>query len=455
MIRVKYLAADDGRELAYFPETQRFFFVDDEMKGLIADMDRLSREEVTEKYGIGSRDYEEYLAKMVRQEKPENKEADPARPAENVLPRLVIHLANDCNLRCVYCYAEGGAYHSSQDLMSREMLDRTLDVFFGAYDRISMIQFFGGEPLLNMDLIGYACEKVLGINKERGKETIFGLVTNGTLINDRFIELVRKYRIAVTVSYDGTPEVNDRLRIFPNGAGTSEAVLGKMRKLQEADVPFSIEVTFSEYHRQLGYSVMDIYDRLHKVFPEAGIHIAPAGGLPECGLALQDSAAVFSQGVADAASRAAAEPDKPVLCHATAQSLMEKLGKKDEGADGFFCGAGSSTLSVTTKGDIYPCFMLTDLQEVRFGNVTEGSPLADLYQNENWQRFMRFSYKDDHPECRDCFINTICNACVGQFFLNTGELFRISPSDCERYRRQTEEAIKGLAKIQEARANRM
>ncbi len=456
MIRVKYIPTDDGRELAYFPETQRFFFIDGEMKEFIADADALSREAVLEKYRLSEAEYEDYLGKMIR--RPNTEDVPPGGPdsagAENVLPRLVIHLANDCNLRCLYCYANGGSYRSAADLMSREMLDCVLDVFYQEFDRIDMVQFFGGEPLLNLSVLEHACERIRRIDEERGVTTSLGIVTNGTLINDRFLDLVRKYKIVVTVSYDGVPSVNDSLRVFPDGSGTSDVVLKKIQMLRDAVGPaVGIEVTYSKFHREAGLSVLDVYDRLIEQFPGAGIHIAPAGGTGDCVFALQDSEP-FPLAIREAADRAARDPDARVACHMTGESLFESLQKKDAPPLELFCGAGTSTLSVTTRGDIYPCFMLTDLESLRFGNVADEDVFRSPQFRETLQRLIGFSLKRNHGECRDCFINTTCNACLGQFFLNTGELFRISPGDCERYRRQTEEAIKGLARLQEVKEAR-
>ena len=452
MLQVKFFSMDDGRSLAYFPQTQRFFFVDEEMKALISDMSVKSREEVLRVYQIREEEYDSYLSFMVRC-KPRSQQPETdgqAVGAEKRLPRLVIHLANDCNLRCIYCYANGGSYRSTQDLMSREMLDRVLEVFFGEYHQIDMVQLFGGEPLMNLELVEYACDRIRRINAERGTKSKFGLVTNGTLIDDRFLGIVKEYGILVTVSYDGIPEINDRLRIFPDGSGTSQRVLKNIRKLRDAVGPgIGIETTYSRFHKEAGYSVLDVYDRVNEMFPGASIHVAPAGGDCSCSFALQ-TVEDFPKAIADVADRAVKTPGHPISCHATAQALFESLNEKDQPAQDYFCGAGTATLSVTTKGDIYPCFMLTDLEELRFGNVWDEDVFRTDRFRETLQKIIKFSYKYNHSECRDCFINTTCNACMGQFFLNTGKLFCLSSKDCERYRRQTEEAVKGLARVQEA-----
>ena len=457
MIRVKYIATEDGRELAYFPDTQRFFFVDDEMKELISDMEKLDKNHVLEKYGIDPDTYDSYLAKMILVEKdsglPLENSPDPEELSfeQRILPRLVIHLANDCNLRCVYCYANGGTYNSAHGMISREVLDRTLDVFYKEYYKIEMIQLFGGEPLMNREMLEYTCKRIRDIDDKRGTKTDIGLVTNGTLIDAEFIDLLKKYNISVTVSLDGAPAINDRLRIFPNGSGTGDVILKKMHMLEDAvGTHFGIEATYSRYHEEAGITVMDLFDYLNGEFPGTGIHIVPAGGSPDCDFVLRDQGA-FVQAVHQVGERAAQDPDREIECHATAMAAFKSLEEKDKKPQEFFCGAGTATIDVTTTGDIYPCFMLADVKDVWLGNVCDPDVLHSRQYAETIKRYLNFCYKMNNAECVDCFANTICSACVGQFYLNTGELFKLSPADCDRYRGQLTEAIKGLAKIQEAK----
>ncbi len=444
MIRVKYITLDDNRELAYFPETKRFFFVDDEMKELIGDISQESKPAVMEKWSLEDAGYEEYLSCMVRPVKKRSSQ----KTDKKVLRRLVIHLANDCNLRCVYCYANGGVYRSEQGMISREMLDRIMEVFYGEFDSIEMFQLFGGEPLLDLDLLEYACKRIRELEKEHNGKCTVGLVTNGTLINDRFIDIVKTYNVAVTISYDGTPEINDRLRPFPDGSGSSSLILENMKKYRDAVGAFGIEVTYSQIHADAGVSVMEIYDHLHEMFPEAGIHIAPAGGTDACSFALLDTEA-FPRGMKEYARRLINDPENPCRAYMSAESTIDLLEDKEAEPMSMFCGAGNSTLSVNTKGDIYPCFMLTDVDELHLGNVMEDNVFQSEHFKDNLYRLLAFSQKKGHEECRDCFIDTVCGPCLGQLLLNTGEVFKLSPRDCERYRRTIEEGIKGLAILSE------
>lgn len=159
------------------------------------------------------------------------------------------------NLRCRYCYANGGSYQSDEGIMSKKVCKDALDLFYEKYGNISVIQLFGGEPLMNMPLIKYVCEYV----RTNKKNTQIGLVTNGTLINQEFIDLVKEYNIAVTVSYDGVPLVNDIMRVTVNGSGTSDKILSNINWLQkETGQPGTIEVTYNQKHVDHNLTIGDL-----------------------------------------------------------------------------------------------------------------------------------------------------------------------------------------------------
>ena len=110
-------------------------------------------------------------------------------------------------------------------MMSFETFEKVLSVFFKEFDIIRRIQFFAGEPLMNLPLLEYACERFSSIAKLRGYDVGFGVVTNGTLIEEKFISLAKKYNISVTLSYDGDYTVNNIMRVMQTGNGSSNALL--------------------------------------------------------------------------------------------------------------------------------------------------------------------------------------------------------------------------------------
>ena len=477
MFPVQYFTLDNGREIAYFPETQRYFFINEETKEFIADLRQEGKERAAGKHHMSPEEVDGYLKNMSNPTppvSPENRELLFTRfSTQEELPRLVIHLSNDCNLRCIYCYANGGNYHSTRDLMTKEMLDRTLEVFLKRFRKINTIQFFGGEPLMNMPLLEYACEKISRINEaieakkeqekkeakeepeakegaeEKDDRIAMGIVINGTLINERFCEIVNRYGLEVTVSYDGVPEVNDRLRVFPNGAGTSAIIEEKIRFLKEkTGQPGAIEATYTRFHEEAGVSVMDLFDYIHERFPDAVVQIAAAAGDKGCAY-IPDETTAFPAGIAEVTRRILANNGEMVPCYLAAVNEFTGNKEKDKKLNPLFCAAGLNTLAVTTKGDIYPCFMLADIEELHMGNVCDENVLRGE-QFLRTQRHLFFScFKEDHEECMKCFAKETCTPCLGLMHLGTGELFKPAPQMCEEFRRSKAEAIKGMAMIQD------
>lgn len=152
---------------------------------------------------------------------------------KKILGKLVLNISNKCNLRCRYCYANSGIYKSEEDLMNIEIAKKTLDRFYNHYDGINLVQIFGGEPTKNPNVLKYICDYIMKQNKEGETNTIIGMVTNGTIMNDEIISYIKDYNIQVTISYDGNPIVNDIMRIFPSGGGTSNIILDNIKKLKE------------------------------------------------------------------------------------------------------------------------------------------------------------------------------------------------------------------------------
>lgn len=272
-MKVHYIKTEKEYDIAFFPETKRFFRVNEKAQRIINDL--LAKEDIkiiANREEVSVECIEEY-AKKIEECTTRIKNKSNEQSNSNKLKRLVIHLANGCNLRCEYCYANGGTYHSDASMITHETIDRIFDIFYGSFDSIETIQLFGGEPLLNMDAVEYICEKVENICIDREKKTQIGIVTNGTLIDERFAELVQRYHILVTISYDGDIKVNDKLRKDVHGNGMSNLILKNAKMLKEkTGQPNTIEATYTQYHYnniELNYPKKSFnYD---KVFLECGL----------------------------------------------------------------------------------------------------------------------------------------------------------------------------------------
>ena len=152
---------------------------------------------------------------------------------------LYLHLivATDCNMRCEYCYAKQGSYGMRRMLMTKETAKKAIDTFLELHPEITAVKFFGGEPLLNFKVIEWVCKY---IREKLGRNLYYTISTNGTILNDRIISLLKKYRFSLTVSLDGPKGCHDSCRKFPNGQGTHRTVVRNLEKLKRAGVFLSL-----------------------------------------------------------------------------------------------------------------------------------------------------------------------------------------------------------------------
>jgi sulfatase maturation enzyme AslB (radical SAM superfamily) len=179
--------------------------------------------------------------------------------ADGRLNRLVLHVTHECNLRCEYCYADGGSYGRPRHSMPREIAMTSINWAVETFGGIRTLQFFGGEPLLNPKLIFEVCEYCKALRDEGMIEELpnYALVTNGVLGNEGVMEMMRRYGIAATVSIDGPAQVHDALR----GEGTFEAADEFARRCIDAgDLALDFECTYTPRHLEQGISVVDLID---------------------------------------------------------------------------------------------------------------------------------------------------------------------------------------------------
>ena len=179
--------------------------------------------ELTEDGKLFTKDEFEYLVPIVKKRK-------------TVVKALCLHIAHDCNLACRYCFAEEGEYHGRRALMSYEVGKKALDFLIAnsGSRRNLEVDFFGGEPLMNWqvvkDLVAYGREQ----EKLHDKNFRFTVTTNGVLLNDEIQEFVNKEMDNVVLSLDGRKEINDKMRPFRNGKGSYDLIVPKFQKLADS-----------------------------------------------------------------------------------------------------------------------------------------------------------------------------------------------------------------------------
>ncbi len=371
--------------------------------------------------------------------------AEPYAPAIEVFAKrptvtkaLCLNVAHDCNLACKYCFAEEGEYHGgARELMSLETGKKAFDflVAQSGNRRNLEVDFFGGEPLLNWqvvkDLVAYGHE----LEQTHDKHFRFTMTTNGVLLNDEIMDFCNKEMKNVVLSIDGRKEVHDRMRPFRGGQGSYDIILPKLLKFakqrKELGLEHYVRGTFTHWNLDFAKDVLDLADQ---GFEE--ISIEPVVAPPEEDYAIRPE-------------------DVPYLCEQYDYLLEEMIKRKKEGRGFTFyhfmidlsggpcvykrlsgCGAGSEYLGVTPKGEFFPCHQFVGIDQFCLGNVNDGVTRPDLV--EEFKKVNVYT-KDD---CKTCFSRFYCSGgCAANSFNFTGGINDVYHIGCQLQRKRVECAI--------------
>ena len=366
--------------------------------------------------------YENYIQEITDAKKP-------------VIKALCLHIAHDCNLACRYCFAEEGEYHGRRALMSFEIGKKALDFLIenSGSRRNLEVDFFGGEPLLNWqvvkDLVAYGREQ----EKIHNKNFRFTLTTNGVLLNDEVQEFVNREMANVVLSIDGRKEVHDHMRPFRNGAGSYDLILPKFRKLADSrnQEKYYVRGTFTRNNKDFSEDVLHLADLGFKQ-----ISVEPVVGTEEEDYALraEDLPEIFAE-----YDRLAAEM---VRRYRTDEEftffhfMLDLTGGPCVAKRLSGCGSGTEYLAVTPWGDLYPCHQFVGEEKYRMGNVDEGITRTDI--REEFKNCNVYS-KDT---CRNCFAKFYCSGgCAANAYIFFGKLKEAYEISCELERKRVECAI--------------
>lgn len=425
----------DNQTLLYLPDLLKFYNINNRTKKIIIDIKNGgSKEDILNKHNIDEAELSNILDILSQ----DTLEAKGFSISNSFLYKLVINITNKCNLNCIYCYANGGNYDSEESIMSENVLKKTLDIFFEKYKEIGVIQLFGGEPTLNLDAIEFTCKYIEKKfeNKEIINKPVIGLTTNGMCASERFIELIKKYDIKLTVSIDGPSVITNRTRVTNKGKGVAELLEKNIEILQNTTgEPSSAEVTFTQYHIDENISVEDAINFVKDRFNISYVHISPVSAEPDLPYKLKNRES-FMDAIPDIINR-------KTNGYMIVNKVINKIQTKK--IDSQICGAGNSVLSVSVNGDIYPCFMFTDISDYKIGNIF--SDKIELWKKLDEFNFRYHSYNRYKSEqCSNCFNNTICSGCMGMNYFNTGDAFKNSEEECQFLKDLTENVLISISK---------
>ena len=354
---------------------------------------------------------------------------------QTVVKALCLHIAHDCNLACRYCFAEEGEYHGRRAIMSYEVGKQALDFLIenSGNRRNLEVDFFGGEPLMNWqvvkDLVVYGRE----LEKKHDKKFRFTLTTNGVLLNEEVMEFANKEMSNVVLSIDGRKEVHDFMRPFRKGKGSYEMILPRFQKLAESrnQERYYVRGTFTRHNLDFSKDVLHLADLGFKQ-----ISVEPVVALPEEEYALR-------------------EEDLPKICEEYDKLAAEMIKREKTGkAFNFFhfmidltggpcvykrlsgCGSGTEYLAVTPWGDLYPCHQFVGEDDFLMGDVFHGLKAEELQQKF---RGCNVYAKD---KCKSCFAKFYCSGgCAANAYKFQGSINDAYDIGCELQRKRIECAI--------------
>ena len=347
---------------------------------------------------------------------------------------MCLNIAHDCQLRCKYCFASTGDFGKGRKLMSFETGKHAIDFLLEkSGDRQNLeLDFFGGEPLMNFNVVKQVVEYARSREKEYGKRFRFTITTNGLLLDDDKIDFINREMSNVVLSIDGRKETNDKFRVLPNGQGCYDMILPKYKKLVagRGDKEYYVRGTFTNKNLDFSNDVFALYD--------AGfdqISVEPVvGDSDEYALTEKDLPAVFKE--------------YEVLARKIIDN--EKNGKKfnffhfmldlDQGPCAIKrlrgCGCGNDYVAITPDGDIFPCHQFVGIDEYKMGNIDEGT-----FNYEMKADFAK-AHVYSKPECRKCWAKFYCSGgCNANNYQYMGDIRTAHKLSCQLEKKRLECAI--------------
>ena len=353
----------------------------------------------------------------------------------NVIKALCLHVAHTCNLNCSYCFASQGKYHGDRALMSFEVGKRALDFLVeNSGTRTNLeVDFFGGEPLMNWDVVKQLVLYARSIEKEKHKNFRFTLTTNGMLIDDDVIDFANKEMSNVVLSLDGRKEIHDRLRVDYAGNGSYDKIVPKFQKLVEkrGGKNYYMRGTFTHANPDF---TNDVFHMADLGFTELSMEpVVCAPGDP-AGLTPEDIEIVKEQYEILAKDMLRREKEgKPITFYHYMLDLTEGpcIYKRISG-----CGSGTEYMAVTPWGDLYPCHQFVGEESYKLGNIYDG------VTNEALRDEFRACNAYARPECKDCWAKLYCSGgCAANAFHASGSIRGVYKPGCELFMKRIECAI--------------
>lgn len=352
-----------------------------------------------------------------------------------VVKALCLHIAHTCNLNCSYCFASQGKYHGERALMSFDVGKRALDFLIenSGTRRNLEVDFFGGEPLMNFDVVKKLVEYARSIEKERNKNFRFTLTTNGVLVDKDVIDFANREMSNVVLSLDGRKEVHDRYRVDYSGNGSWDKIVPKFQEFVKArgGKNYYMRGTFTHANPDF---LEDIKTMLDLGFTELSMEPVVAAEGDPAALTEADKPIVLKQ--YEELARLMLKRDKEGRPFTFYHYMIDLKGgpciyKRISG-----CGSGTEYMAVTPWGDLYPCHQFVGDEKFKLGDIWKG---VDNTAVQNEFASCNVYARED---CRDCWAKLYCSGgCAANAYHSTGSVRGIYKYGCDLFRKRMECAI--------------
>ena len=358
----------------------------------------------------------------------------PTFAEEGIVKSMCLMVAHDCNLRCKYCFGDTGEYGGDRELMSKEVGEAAIEYIIehSGPRKHCEVDFFGGEPLVNMPVVRHVTAYVRRREKETGKIFKLTLTTNGLLLNDENIKFLNDNNVSLVLSLDGRKEVHDRMRPDAGGNGTYDRCIANFRKFVDSrdDKNYYMRGTYTKYNLDFTKDVLSMAD--------AGFDILSVEPV-----------------VAKDAPYGLTEAELPRI-FAEYDRLTAAYLERHRAGNGFFffhfnmdlsngpcvakrlagCGAGHEYYAVAANGDLYPCHQFVGRKKYKLGTVFTG------VEDHELPRYFRESHVLNKPKCRDCWARFFCSGgCPANADLFHGNIREPYEVGCEIQKKRLECAI--------------
>ena len=353
----------------------------------------------------------------------------------DVVKALCLHVAHTCNLNCSYCFASQGKYHGDRALMSFEVGKRALDFLIeNSGHRTNLeVDFFGGEPLMNWDVVKQLVAYARTQEEPHHKKFRFTLTTNGMLIDDDVIDFANREMSNVVLSLDGRKEIHDRLRVDYAGNGSYDRIVPRFQKLvaSRGGKNYYMRGTFTHANPDF---TKDVFHMADLGFTELSMEpVVCAPGDPAA-LTAEDLEIVKEQYEILAKDMLRREKEgKPITFY---HYMLDLTGgpcvyKRISG-----CGSGTEYMAVTPWGDLYPCHQFVGEEKYKLGNIWDG--VTNTALREDFRACNAYARK----ECDDCWARLYCSGgCAANAYHATGSIRGVYEAGCELFKKRIECAI--------------